>query len=339
MPSDARVAQVVEALAERTGTFRSVLAKTIEQIRALLTVQHTGTNGHVARLGAELGSFADSRIDPNRFSSLFTPADTLNAVNVQRIERAYQTLSALMEQGDELFVVNVQDGRSLRDGVATALAQLGTAFGAARAVELTRAGRYRLADHAILFSMFPFEQWSAAERALAPPMVVHVQGADLHTAGLAEFLDGSQKVILVVRGDAPPAPLARLITPGTFVLQTADGGGLDRFAAWDGPGVAALLPESAARFLHDPAGATIAERLTVEHVPDGQPRKALGGISAGQQAEDLRQLAALSQVATGAPATTAPAASAQASGAEPAADPAGKLAAWLLDQADLTNVG
>jgi len=334
MPSDERVDRVLEALAEPIGAFRSVLAKTIEQIRALLTAQHTGTNGQVARLGAELGSFADSRIDPNRFSNLFAPAETLKPVNVQRIERAYQTMSALLEQGDQLFLVNVPDGGSLRDDVAKALEHLGTAFGAARAVELTRAGRYRLSDHGLLFSAFPFVKWSVTERRLAPPLVVLVRGADLYPAGLAEFLDGSQKVILVVRGEAPPAPLVRLVTPGTFVLQTADETGLDRFAAWEGPGIGALLPESAARFLHDPAGPTLADRLTVGHLPDAEPRKSLSGISAGQQAEDLRQLTALSQVVTGAPATTAPASAAAA-----AADPAGKLAAWLLDQADLTNVG
>jgi hypothetical protein len=34
--------------------------------------------------------------------------------------------------------------------------------------------------------------------------VVEVDGGDLQAGGLAEFLDGAQKIVLVVRGPAPP---------------------------------------------------------------------------------------------------------------------------------------
>ena len=47
-------------------------------------------------------------------------------------------------------------------------------------------------------------------------------------ARCATSLDGREKIVLVVRGTVAPAPLARCITPGTLVLQTADGTGLDR---------------------------------------------------------------------------------------------------------------
>ncbi|MBK6307526.1 MAG: hypothetical protein IPF47_18080 [Gemmatimonadetes bacterium] len=116
---------------------------------------------------------------------------------------------------------------------------------------------------------------------------------DLHIGGLADYLDGREKLVLVVRGASPPAPLVRLITPGTMVLQTSDDSGLDLVATTSGTAVAALVPAEAARFLHDPAqGREPWQRLTVWHMPPA-PKNALGGLSAWQMQEDLRQLEAL----------------------------------------------
>jgi hypothetical protein len=170
-----------------------------------------------------------------------------------------------------------------------------------------------------------------------------MDAADLATAAaLAEFLDGTQKIVLVVRGACAPAALVRLITPGTFVLQTADGAGLDRFAAWEGPGIAALVHESAARFTHDPTrGAAPWERIAIDSLPARDPRAAVGGASGAQQSEELRQLRQLAARPEDAPApaplpTTA---SGRATPTAPVAtDPADKLAAWLLAQADLEGL-
>ena len=127
--------------------------------------------------------------------------------------------------------------------------------------------------------------------------------------------------------------LARLIAPGTFVLQTSDATGLERFAAWDGPGVLALVPDEAARFVHDPAaGATVWDRLTVTFLPSEPPRKPIGGLSAAQQAEELALLAALASKPAGA--AVEPGAGSGSVAAAAAADPVDKLAAWLLRQAD-----
>lgn len=64
----------------------------------------------------------------------------------------------------------------------------------------------------------------------------------------------------------------------------------------------------------------------VQHLP-GRPRAEAGGLSVGQQAEELGQLAALASPPRAAPATGAD--------APPSPDPAGQLAAWLLSEANL----
>jgi ribonuclease E len=178
--------------------------------------------------------------------------------------------------------------------------------------------------HTPSLERFPFAQWNRTERYLAPPLVIDVRGADVWAAGLAEFLDGHVKLVLVVTGDTSPAPLARLITPGIYVQQATLASELPGLASWDGPGVAALVPETAARFTHNPkAGPSPAERLRVEFLPAAAPRKAIDGISPAQQADELAMLAALAQPA---PAPAAPVA------APAAASPADLLAAWLLAQ-------
>jgi hypothetical protein len=147
---------------------------------------------------------------------------------------------------------------------------------------------------------------------------------------LADFLDGAEKIALVVDGPCAPAPLVRLITPGTFVLQTADTTGVDLFAKCDGPAVMALVPSSAACFLHDPNGGRSAwQRLRVWHRPASLPRKSVGGLSARQQAEELLQLDALAERPS---LETAPVESLVPVGQ---GEPGDRLAAWLLDAAGL----
>jgi hypothetical protein len=114
---------------------------------------------------------------------------------------------------------------------------------------------------------------------------------------------------------------------------------LDRFTEWDGPAIAAWMPESAARFAHDPsAGDTPAERITVDHIPDEKPLRPVGGTSVFQQLEELKQLELLATAGSQPADPTAPAAAAPAAAAPAATAPADKLAAWLLQQADLNDV-
>lgn len=325
MQSDPRIQLALEALSARTQAFRTAVTNAAEQLRAFLNAHSLGSDNLVDRLTVELGEFAVGRIDPRKFAPFADwGAPPVNPGSISAVEQAARVLSDLGARGDDLFVVDVPPGGSLWHAVATAIEQIGLAFSAAHTANVCRrisSGESRaLASPAPL----PFRSWGRAQRQLAPPLVVHVDGSDLRVSGLAEFLDGSQKLVLVVRGEAAPAPLVRLISPGTFVLQTTDGSGLDRLAAWGGPGIGALLPEGAACFVHDPPGGqSLSERLRVTYLPTEPPRKALGGISAAQQVEELRQLSDLAAVAEGANAAT-PAA---------APDPVERLAAWLIRQA------
>ncbi len=339
MPSDDRVELALTALAGQRDAFRSALGTTVEQVQTFLSEHRSSQNGGVNRVAAELGPFAADRIDTDRLAKLFGGSLKLDTLTVETIQKARDTMNELSQRNHDLFLVNVNPGGDLRAAVGAALEEIGRAFGAVRIFELTRSGSYRGNEHARSLGSFPFQKWSKGERRLAPPLVVTVDGADLRAEMLADFLDGSQKIVLVVRGPCSPAPLVRLITPGTFVIQTHDGSGLETLATYDGAGIGALVPDSAARFVHDPRGGKhLGTRLTVQHVPATEPKMSVGGRSGPQQAEELRQLRALAESAAGAvPAAGTETAATPATPPAPA-DPVDKLAAWLLSQANLTDV-
>ncbi len=338
MPSDERVERVMQALAPQRDAFQSALGNTVEQVRTFLHEHQSSGDGHAGRISAELGPFAAGRIDTDRFTALMGNAVTLDTLTAETIAKARDTMAELAARNHHLFLADVPSGGDVRAMVGFALEEIGRAFGAVRIFELNRSGSYYGNEHARSLGSFPFHKWSKGERRLAPPLVVTVDGADLRAEALAEFLDGAQKIALIVRGECAPAPLVRLITPGTFVVQTTDVEEMTRLAAWEGPGVGALVPDRAARFVHDPAaGAHVWERLTIGFVPDQEPRLTIGGKSGRQQTEELRQLKALaSRPAAGAPEPAASAA-APVTPAAPA-DPVDKLAAWLLRQADLSDL-
>ncbi len=335
MPSDERVKQALEVVSGRIENFRSSIAVTAEQVRGFLSTHRPSENGQVSRIRAELGLFGTDRIDAERFAALLDTDSPTDSITIERIEQALDTLSKMGARKSDFFVVRVETGGHLRDTVARRLDELGRAFGAARVVNLSKTGKYQHSDHATLLESLPFSRWRKAERDVAPPLVVDVDGTDLTVAGLAEFLDGCQKIVLAVRGEAPAAPLVRLVSPGVLVIQTANVDDLAGIAAWEGPAVVALVSESAAHFVHDPRGGDhLCDRLNVSSVPDDKPRHALGGISVFQQVEDLRQLVSM----TSQPRPRAAEASGTATASEPAsADPADKLAAWLLSQANLPD--
>ncbi len=335
MPSDLDLDPILRSLAGPIGAFRSALALTLEQMRGFLDARQDGAGDEGPREKALLGAFAGGRIDFERFGSLLDRTPSIDAFSLGRIEDAYEVLREI--EGSRIGEVHAEPHGGLREAAARALATVGRAFGAARVFELARTGRYRDAEHGSLLDSFPFHRWSRAERLIAPPLVVHVEGRGLFAEPLAEFLDGAVKVVLLVNGEAPLVPLVRLITPGTFVLQTRDGKGLDRLAAWSGPGIAAIVPEGTALFLHDPSlGNNPWDRLRVESVPE-QGRVPKGGRSAKQEAEEIRQLQALATRPPEPPPVAA--AAAPAAAAVGAAEPADRLAAWLLAQADLKGTG
>lgn len=347
MPSEARIRTALEALSALREAFRSAVAAAADEVGARLASHRRPADGRVERTAVELGVFALGRLSVERFSALFAGGEALDPSTLARMERAHATLVQTVARGDELFVARVPPGGELRAVVARALAEAGRAFGAARAAEMARLGRHRAEELDDYVGGFAFRRWNRAERQIAPPLVVEVDGGDAQAATLAEFLDGTQKIVLVLRGEAPPAVLARLITPGVFVLQTADATELARLAAVSGPAIAALVPEDAARFVHQPGDAPACERLSVQWLPEQTPRAALGSFTAFQQAEELallQELATAPSAGSGAEPpqrTASPEASAAptAPAGAAAADPADRLAAWLLRQAQLGSAG
>ena len=331
MPSDPRVARVLEALKQQTAEFRSSAQGALAQSESRLAELSRDPVKGAAKAGRELGVFAAGRVNVDRFAALFSGAVPMDEPSRQALSRAVSVLREVTDMGDSLFVTEVTHGRKLGATIDEALAVAGRAFGAIIVSELVRGGRYRDAEHARLFDAVEFRQWNRAERRFAPPLIVELDGADVHAGALLDFADGREKIVLIVRGEAAPAALVRCITPGTFVLQSVDGSGLDRLAAHDGPAIAALVPQGAASFMHDPSGgAEPWQRLTVTHLP-GPPAKAIGGVSVWQMGEDLKMLSTLARtpfVVPGPQGTKA----APAMGAGEAVD---RIASWLLETSGL----
>ena len=326
MPSDdPRIGVALEVLAGPIAEFRTAIAGALAQAEAVQSDATAEPDARAGRARVELGVFAEGRIDPRAFAARFARVPPAGAWARDALARAVSLLRAELDRGEALFVLDVPAGGNLAAAIGTALAGIGRAFGAIRLAELVRSGRSDEQEPDPLLAASDFRRWNRAERRFAPPLVVSVDGADLHAAPLAEFCDGRAKLLLVVRGPSAPAPLVRLITPGTLVVQTVDRAGLDHFAGYPGPAVAALMPPGAARFLHDPAGGKEPwQRLSVLELPDA-PRRSLGGSSGWQMAEDLQQLAALARTPFSIP--TPGAAPSAALGESDAVD---RLTTWLL---------
>jgi hypothetical protein len=305
-----------------------------EEVRGILERERGANENPQVKLAHELGPFAAGRIDLERLAPFVAANEKLDEDARARVQAAYEALVGLKKAGDDLFTARVPLDGYLRGTVFSALGKAGTAFGAARSVEWALHDLAPPEGIENALEQFPPNLWNKAERGCSPPVVIEVEGQDLRAASLGELLEGSQKIVLVVNGPAAPAPLVRLITPGVAVIQTDDAAELSVLAGSPGPGVAALMPEGAAKFLHIPGdGKSLNERLDVKLLPEKEPKRALGAISAFQQVEELRQLASL----------TSSVEAVASSGAEPgmgvpAMDEAGQLASWLIHQANLTGV-
>jgi hypothetical protein len=320
-----RVRIALDAVSRQRATYRSAVIAAHERAKGILAA-----GGGAERAALELGQFAGARIDAARFAAINSVDGALDSASRSRIESAASALRSLAETEESSFVVDVPRGGRLRFAVGSALAELGCAFGAAATIELVKAGRFDPQLHTGLIDGLGFDLWGKAERLAAPPLVVRVNGCDLRAGVLTDFLDGGVKIALVVDGTCAPAPLVRLVTPGTFVLQTSDATGIDLFAKFSGPAVMAFVPPSAACFVHDPnVGRSAWQRLRVWSRPSSAPRKALGGLSARQQAEELLQLDALAER------PSLESASVESLVPVGSGDPTDRLATWLLDASGL----
>jgi hypothetical protein len=334
MPSDPRTAQALAALTQPIAEFRALVEGALAHANTFLAAQDATADVTAGAARASLGRFAEGRIDAAAFAALFPTARQVDAAGVAALRRAVAMLQAVRARGDALFVADVPPGGRMAAVVDAALSAAGRAFGAVMLTELVRGGRYVPAEHDRLLDDVEFHLWTKTERRFAPPLVVEVDGSDVHAGALTDFADGREKLVLVVRGASAPAPLARCITPGAFVLQTADGSGLDRAGAFDGPAIAAMVPQGAAVFVHDPLGGREPwQRLTVQHLPE-PPKHGIRGISVFQMGEDLRLLADLARTPFAVPSAGGAGAGACAP-AVGASDAVDRIAAWLLPESGL----
>ncbi len=339
MPSDTRTARALAALSEHRTRFRSAISAAHDQMAGYVAAHRSRTAGHTQLLAKELGHFAAGRIDSDRFGALFAESHFLSAETTERVERLVGVLAELLAEGDALFTCEVPAGGDLRAEVERAVAHAGRVFGTVLAFQAMKTGVYRAERHDSDVASFPFARWNRSERLLGLPLVVELTGADVRAESLAEYLDGRMTIVLLVRGPSSPAPLVRLITPGTFVIQTAEAGDVESMASLHGPAVAAIVNDGSARFVHDPrVTSALAPRLTVTYLP-GTPKQPLGVRSAWQQGEELALLQALQQSGTE---RTTPASGAPEPIAIPGAAPVDaqsidRLAGWLLSTAGVGN--
>ncbi len=326
MPSDNLTELVLASLEGPRTAFASSLSTAAEQVRGTLAGLSADVGERNDLLKTQLGGFASGRINIEKFSSFADGQKSVDAGAVPTLKNAQAVLMELSEAGKALNQVKIGADKSVRCGVRRGLEKIGRAYGAARCIELAKAGTYNDAEHGKMLKGLPFADWNQAERAMAPPLVVHVNGRGLHPSSLSEFMDGGVKLVLLIDGPCAPAVLARLIAPGTFVMQSEDVAAIDQLAAWDGHGIAAIVPPGAATFTYQPAaGKSIADALKIDNQPDESCISPLGSLSAPQQKEDLDLLSAL----TGATATPQ-----EDSEASPV-NPVDQLAAFLLNKANL----
>ena len=334
MPSDERAARALEALADRVTAFRAALAAARDEMR-----EHLESHRGVARdltqsTVVALGTFAVGRIDARRFGALLADERILSPEGAATLASCADVLDELLARGDALFVHRMPSGALLRGKVDAALADVGRAFAAARVFQSVRRCAPILPAHLSLLRDFPFALWSRAERDLAPPLVIQLDGADLRAEHLVEYLDGAVRIALVVDGPASPAPLVRLIAPSVLVLQTNDATALDALNSATGPAVAALLPEGCAGLLHDPrGGARLDERLTITRPSANTKGEPLGWRSPRQARDELAQLDALAELCRAARDVSVVVVPPLDGGSQNGAGSVDAVAAWLLAQA------
>jgi hypothetical protein len=321
MPSDNRILDAVKTVARERDAFRSALAAALEQVRGIMAA---GNHVEAApeRVGHELGAFAAGRIQFDRFADIATQESKPKKAELNTIRHAQQLLAATLAMGDELHILDAPEKSDLAAIVHEALATSGRAFAAAYAIERIRTGRDAQASEETLLAPLMPERWTRAEREIAPPLVVRVDGSDLNVSGFADLLQGAQKIVLLVDGSAPPAALARLISPHVFVMQCRAIEDLAKLSDVDGPAIAAVINEPAAVFTWNRV------TLAVDNLPAELPKRPLRTATIARQREDLEWLKVLAKLLTQ---KEVPAA---IETSEPA-QPGDKLAAWLLRQVEM----
>ena len=322
MPFDATALEALHVVSGAIAAYQSRVAAVADRIAEYLAAHEDVGTGTVE--AEQLGAFAAGRIDMERFGALWEEREALDQSERTVLAHAQDLLRDIATRPADYFITNLPPGGRLTATLAHAFTDFGRSFGAMMIAEMVRTARFRTEDFELLHG-FPRFRWTRAERGMSPPVIVTLDGADLWAGELAQYMDGNQKIVLVVRPPAPPAALVRLITPGTLVLQSCSVTGLQPLVAADGPAVAALMPNGAAEFIHRPGTSPAHERITISTKPTGA-RKSIEGWTTWQQQQELDQLYSMA---------AAPAI-AHEQQPQPASDPADRLASWLLSHADLS---
>jgi hypothetical protein len=323
MQSDERVVHALRAMSPSIAAYRAAVVDAREHLGSWLRVPSNGNA--TVETAAALGRFAAGRIDMSRFSAMFSGAGTLSPLAEAVVGRAVDVLDELLARETALVIHDLPTGGDLHELLDAALADAGRAFQAVAVAQSARQG-LPLTRPEDPLRLFAYARWNRSERAIAPPMIVRLRGADVRPGAVIDFLDGAQKIVLLVDGPMSPAPLARVITPGILVAQSDDPAVLESLAGFEGPGIVALGGEGAARFTHDPRRSAAGEPpLHVDFTPTLGPVP-IGGRSVAQQGQELAHLGSLATAPTARAATSA-------QPAEPS--PVDTLASWLLQQAAL----
>lgn len=349
MPSEpgGPVERLLPLLEPAMAEFRSVVAEAHEEIRAWQAEHDASGTSPGVRLRSELGLFARDRVDPTRLAALLDPPAEVDPLTHQLMMTVGHRYADLMRQGAGAFRVQVPTGGDLRDAVRDALAEVGRVFALARVVEKARNRGYAPDRDTDLLGPWPFHRWNRLEKEAAPPLCVEVEGDDLRAPGLAEFLEGTTRLVLAVRGPVRPAPLARLVSSQVYVAQVAGGDAPERvkeLLAGDGPGVVAVFEEGAGAlpFVQRPGAALEVDRAMLDEALSrtadvrGQP-----GILDLRHLEVLARASGAPGPAAPAPAGSVPGVASTPGGSAPSAEPAtvDRLAAWLLARTDVSIPG
>ena len=329
MPSDALIRAALDATAPARESFLSAVRAAADEIEGKLRSARSRGQGMAERITEELGHFAAGRIDPEKLAAFEPETPELHPTAFEALARAAAVLRDIARLDEDNFVLEVQAGHSLYEAVSRRMSELGRAFGAAELVAVSRGGTLASVDADRRLERYHPDGWNARERQLAPPLVVVAPGSTLRVSALRDWLEGNQKFVFVVEGECPPAPMATLLTPGAWIGQTGPDG-LEALRRFEGPAVCAVVPETAARFRHEPTlGLTVDGEVSEDTV------RTIGPLTAWKQLEDLKTLQRFAGI--GVPvAESAPGGS---NGSSPEAEPADRLAAWLLKQADVPAEG
>jgi hypothetical protein len=338
MQSDARVQAALDATKKARRAFLSAVRTAADEIEGRLRSSRDKGRDSAGRIAQELGAFAAGLIDPGKLAALEPQSSEPHPTAFEALERAAGVLREIARLTEEDFVVRVMSGERMSRVLVDKLSFLGRAFGAAELAALARAGRAATIDIDRRLENYHPDEWSGREREIAPPVVVVTKGSALRVGALGDWLEGNQKIVFVVEGPCPAAPLAPLLISGAWVAQVtdvdanSDADATSAFERFEGPAVCAFVPDGAVAFSFDPR-----KGLEVGSEPEDVSPRPIGPITAWKQEQDLMALDRMA--GRGGSLNADPAPSANGKGDADAVQPADRLAAWLLNQADLAQPG